>query len=323
MAESTPTGTKVTIQPYRRKASDGWGVLSARLPLVNSLAQLVLVTLLGSFAKCSVEEYTHNMERTKRVDDLTAALSTQETDRDITKRNLALVTLDRIYSNPNPSWWQGFFSADEQQADDSLMFSIAEEVYRAGIATTPGVDKTLFKTRLNLARRIMCRRDPKRGEVFLNTVYQSTAAISSADTTTALSAQPANSIPIAPENRALVREITAINAPGSGPSNEPDKFCYIQFRAFKRETAEQLQRQLQGKKWNVPGVERKEGNYACSVRYFFPEDSTKARKALLLTQDFLNTLPGKPKVLLLPLTNKKFAGVRAGQIEIWISPVSS
>ncbi|MGY2134473.1 hypothetical protein ACW9KT_19755 [Hymenobacter sp. HD11105] len=315
MVDSTPTGTKTIIQPYRRKAPDGWGMLNTRLPIVNSLAQLVLVTLLGTFAKCSVEEYTHNMERTKRVDDLTTALSTQETDRDITKRNLALVTLDRIYSNPNPSWWQGFFSADEQQADDSLMFSIAEEVYRAGIATTPGVDKTLFKTRLNLARRIMCRRDPKRGKAFLETVYQSTTTISSADTTSTLAAQPANSIPIAPENRALVQEITAIN--------EPDKFCYIQFRAFKRATAQQLQQQLQKKEWNVPGVERKEGNYACTVRYFFPEDSAKAEKALQVTQDFLNTLPNKPKVRLLPLTNKKFAGVRAGQIEIWISPVSS
>ncbi|PJJ48541.1 hypothetical protein [Hymenobacter chitinivorans] len=307
---------------------DGWDKLNARIPILNSLAQFVLVTLLGFFAKCSVDDYTHNMERTKRVDELTAALASLDSGQDITKRNLALVTLDRLYSHARPGWQPAVLGSAENEADDSLMFNIAEEIYRARMATPVGPgDTAQVLARLNLAARIMGRRDPDRAAALLASftaaAKERTRSSANADSSVTLAAALLPSLPIAPENRTLLDPSAA--APASAPAEDAailttPPTCYIQFREFPRATAQQLQQRFQQEGWEAPGVERVDGKYGNSVRYYFAADSATAAEVLRTTQAFLNTLPGTPRATLLSLTGRKLAGtVPPGQIEVWLS----
>ena len=303
------------------KPPDTWDKLNTRIPVLNSLAQFVLVTLLGFFAKCSIDDYTHNMERTKRVDDLTTSLSTQETDKDITKRNLALVTLDRLYSNPKPKvWqWQRYFSDDESRADDSLMFNIAEEVYRARMATPVAGDTTQGRARLNLAARIMNRRDTARGNALVRSFKAAAVGKtrSSANAANTVSPQLPAKLLIASGNEALLK--TPIDE-GVAYGADAKATCFIQFRELTRTTAQKLQQEFLQQGWNAPGVERVAGSYGCSVRYFFAADEGTAKKALARTQTFMQSQPGSPSVTLMSLENRKLEGkVPHGQIEVWLS----
>jgi hypothetical protein len=309
--------------PPAPKPPTAWDQLGTRVPILNSLAQFLLVTLLGTFAKCSVDDYTHNVERTKRVEDLTTALATQDTDKDITKRNLVLVTLDRLYSEPaaKPGWWRRHFPDKERQADDSLIFDIAEEVYRARMATRFKPEElALAQTRLSLAARIMSRRDSGRAKALLDS-YKVAAGgkIRSTADTSAVATQSVASVPIAPGNKALLETTITLDSTGKAA---PQPYCYIQFRVFTRATAQKLQQAFQQRGWQAPGVERVAGSYGCSVRYYFEQDAAKAKIALQMTQEFVQAQPGPPpQVGLVSLVDKKLEGkVPHGQIEVWLSP---
>ena len=305
--------------------------LGNQLPTISGLTQFLLITLLGIFAKCGVDDYARNIERTRMIKDLTETLTKSRKEANISSQNFALLTLDRLYTNPGLKWYQR--DNAERQADDSLLFGIAEEMWRVRKAspTKSGDSSNIDQARLNLAARIMRHRDPARfQELAVSYELGEIEKVRSfADAPAAGVEQPFSDLPIAADRINPLKD----NENGRGPESMGDtltiganqidrsrKLCYIQFRGFPRRIAQQLQNQFQQQGWTAPGVERVDGKYGCSVRYYFATDAAKAKKALGITQDFLKSQNDPSLVVLMPLTNRKLKGtVPHGQIEVWIS----
>jgi hypothetical protein len=308
-----------------------WEALSTRLPTVDNLAQFVLVTLLATLAKCGVDDYARNIERTKMVDTYTKVLTTPNKAANISGQNFALITLDRLYTT-SLKWYQAHDS--ERRADDSLVFNIAEEMWRVRKASPPkaGDSSVIDQARLDLAARIMRHRDPLRFQD-LSASYELAElkkVRSFPDASLAGTEQPFSELPVA------IDRINPLGYVGSGApltavfdtvttkTTQADtglKICYIQFRVFPRRIAQQLQTLFQQSAWTAPDAERVGGKYGCSVRYYYAEDRVKAEKALVTTQSFMKSQPSSPEVTLVSLVSRKLRGkVPHGQIEVWISP---
>ncbi|WP_310396660.1 hypothetical protein [Hymenobacter sp.] len=323
--------------PHKDSLSDriaGW------LPNLTGITQLVMVTLLGVLAKCGADDYARNVERTKMIKDLTETLTKPQSEANISSQNFALLTLDRLYTNPSLKWYQR--ANEERQADDSLIFSIAEEMWRVrkALPKKPGDGDVIDQARLDLAARIMQHRDRTRYQS-LHDAYemgQQQKTRSLPDAPLAGTEQPFADLAISATRLrpspgpavagsqvpASAPDTSAVGAGPAAPLDVAPKICYIQFRGFPRPVAQQLQLQFQQRGWLAPGVERVAGKYRCSVRYYFAEDHAKAQKAQAITQAFLASLNDTSRVVLQSLGRRKPPQrVPHGQVEVWVRPADS
>ena len=327
-----PTPSKVSISD--RIA--GW------LPNLTGIIQLVMVTLLGVLAKCGADDYARNIERTRMIKDLTETLTKPLPEANISSQNLALLTLDRLYTNPSLKWYQR--ASEERQADDSLIFSIAEEMWRVrkALPKKPGDSGVIDQARLDLAARIMQHRDRIRYQSLhdayemgqqqktrslpdapLTGTEQPFADLAISSTRLTPSLEPTVEV-AAGRSPSSVLDTSAAGASPPAPPDAAPKICYIQFRGFPRPVAQRLQLQFQQRGWLAPGVERVAGKYRCSVRYYFAEDRTNAQKAQVIAQAFLVSLDDTSRVVLQSLARRKPPHrVPRGQVEVWVRPSDS
>lgn len=259
---------------------DNWDKAS----IIGQILSGVLLATIALLIKTGTDDITNSLKKGDLVRSMISDLAS-EGNKNI-KPELALIALDHSLGN-------------QEQA---MLVEIAEEIIKQG---------RYDDFSRSVAFRIIEQRAPARAQKIKDDAEKLLQANSKVREDLRSSADP-----------------TALVLPSPTPAPEENRkqvivkvlpnLVLIQFRnEGSRSTAEALRSALSAAGFFAPGVDRVEGNYSNSIRYFHKDDQALAGQVNEIVRNFLKSknmaLGGEPQYLSSLRNNSQ-----SGQIEIWL-----
>lgn len=290
---------------------DWWDKTDVIGKIVSGVLLAVVALLLQQYTGQIQKNADEKAEKIKKGELLQSLVSDLSQPADRVRRDVALIALNRSVG-------------DE---DSALVLEIVEHIFRNTPTESNG-------EALKVAYRIIEQRNPILAQqlaaelnIKANDPATRNSLISSPDVSSpnesATVAISEKNKGISPVSESQIRAMLAPteDAPASANARQISavfpKIAYIQFQGnIARERAEELRNLLIKQGISAPGVERIEGKYQNSIRYFNKEDSILASETAKAVNKFFEQKGCKTEFE--PKEFSKFKTPK-GQIEVWIN----